>query len=72
MNEYEVFETLNSTYEVDREGKRIRRVSGVNPPTSNQGTDGEWKDYLYLEDLPFGSLHIVWAEGGSTITSTRR
>ena len=34
-----------SLYEIDTSLSRIRRVTGPNPPTQRQGTDGEWQDY---------------------------
>lgn len=34
-----------SVYELDESQKRIRRVSGKEPPTPRQGPDGEWREY---------------------------
>ena len=69
MATVETFHTMNSTYEVDRESKRIRRVLGANPPTSNQREDGEWQDYLMLDPQPSGCLLIVFDTKRATLTS---
>jgi hypothetical protein len=56
------FETVSgSTYEVDQEAKRIRRLSGTRPAQPRQGNDGEWKDYEALSPIEVGScLVIAW------------
>lgn len=68
-----------SVYEVDRQAKLVRRLSGRGNPTQRVGTDGEWKPYANLAFEPqVGSrLWIVWSYGdgadGSdrcTVTST--
>jgi hypothetical protein len=41
-------ETKNSVYEIDTDAKQIRRVNGVNPPTSSQEADLLWKPYTWL------------------------
>lgn len=65
-----IFKTLNSTYEVDRTHRQIRRIEGVNDPTPRQGTDGEWREYHALTMLLNGSYLIAWdAHGRCTITS---
>jgi hypothetical protein len=62
------FRTQNSTYEVDRENKRIRRTEGVGDPTDRftrvQDEDG-WTEYASIEVVSmFGetepSLVIEW------------
>lgn len=63
------FRTQNSTYEVDYDNKKIRRISGVNPPTAHFAPDGEWKDYSLI--LPHGSrLMIFWGDGDFNATMT--
>jgi hypothetical protein len=65
-----IFHTRNSSYEVDLERKRIRRLSGHNRPTPRQGQDGVWKDFQRISELSVGAgVLIVWSEEG-TIPST--
>lgn len=40
-----LIETRNSTYEVDFENKKVRRLVGKNHPTLRQTLDGEWQNY---------------------------
>lgn len=41
-----IFKTRSgSTYEVDYENKRCRRLHGVSPTTERTGPDGEWRQY---------------------------
>ena len=41
-----IFRTQSgSTYEIELENKRIRRLDGKKAATSRQGKDGEWKTY---------------------------
>ncbi len=55
----------SSIYELDEEGKRIRRLSGYFSSTPRQGEDGIWTNY---EDIKFvrgpfdrtDSLLIIW------------
>lgn len=55
------FNTLNSTYEVDVANKRVRRLCGVNEPTSSQGSDGEWKSYESCYGIEVGrSATFIW------------
>jgi hypothetical protein len=76
-----IFETQNSTYELDQENSRIRRLWGKSEPTgrfSPGATDSEgWAKYATFEvvtmlgDL-WPSLVIGWADGESpthTVTS---
>lgn len=67
------FETATgSKYELDREGRRIRRLSGTHEPTPHQGEDGEWRSYdqIVPEGLPIGSVvWIFWDFHDSTRTS---
>jgi hypothetical protein len=66
-----VFKTESgSAYEVDAEGKRIRRLHGVLDPTSRQGTDGTWKTYEDLTDIEVGRpVLIMWFGSDATVTS---
>lgn len=50
-----------STYEVDYESMRIRRLNGTNTPTNRQGHDGEWKAFVKLDRVEVGtSAFIFW------------
>jgi hypothetical protein len=41
------FATMSgSRYELDTEGKRMRRLGGRNEPTPRQGVDGQWRRYV--------------------------
>lgn len=42
-----------SRYELDIDGKRIRRLGGVKEPTHRQGVDGEWRSYEALGFLGY-------------------
>jgi hypothetical protein len=53
--------TQFSQYEVDTENKRVRRVLGINPPTSALSEDGVWRDYISVNYL-YNSLFIQWVE----------
>ena len=66
---------VDSTREIDLEGRRIRRLEGVNAPTQREG-DHRWTRYDHLRpDPPVGGtpLTIVWEVVGdlwrSTVTS---
>lgn len=51
-----------SRYEIDLDGKRIRRLSGNAPPTEHQGQDGEWRVFEDITGLVVGDCPIVlWA-----------
>lgn len=65
-----VYTTLNSVYEVDRQGQRARRLSGENQPTQHTGTDGVWQPIADVAHHPSGGLVIVWDEDRMTVTST--
>jgi|GEM_PF-4829879 hypothetical protein len=62
--------TQNSTYEVDWDPCRIRRLTGTADPTPHQGPDGEWQD-ASLTLTPANQLYIEWADrpGLATVTS---
>ena len=53
--------TQNSTYEIDPERQRIRRLEGRNQPTPRQGADGEWKHYAAISPIMVGlPVRILW------------
>lgn len=59
-----IFRTESSTYEVDRAGRRIRRVSGKGPPTPRMGEEGEWRRYSDLSEVRVGEpVVVLWAMG---------
>lgn len=65
------FRTEHSTYEVDHETKRFRRLSSDHPPSKRQGPDGEWKEFYsvgrIMHQMP---VLILWdATGAGTVTS---
>jgi hypothetical protein len=39
-----IFKTLNSTYEIDDDAPRVRRLAGVNETLI--GPDGEWREFV--------------------------
>ena len=50
-----------SVYELDEEGKQIRRVSGTHSATAHQSPDGEWQTYLSATPVVKGKVvRIVW------------
>lgn len=52
-----------SVYEVDTEGKKIRRLQGKKDPTPRQGKDGEWRGYLNDLEVKVGaSVWIQWED----------
>lgn len=66
-----------SIYELDHEGRRLRRLSGATPQT-RVGPNGKWKEFLDISPVEEGKpVSIVWQwddEGGllvarSTVTS---
>jgi hypothetical protein len=63
-----IVKTLNSTYEVEQDPCRVRRLGGDNDPTDRQGEDGEWMD---AESVFFvsGGMLIHWGGIRCTLTS---
>jgi len=54
-----------STYEIDPNGRRFRRLYGKRPPTERQGPDGTWRVYSRIapEQIEVGlPIFIMWAE----------
>jgi hypothetical protein len=59
-----IFNTANSTYEVDTDNKRIRRLVGKNAATVRQG-NGEWRSYdsIHPDPIMVGeSVAIFWSK----------
>ena len=54
-----------STYEVDVENKRVRRLAGTNPATSRQGKDGDWRDFIAATPISVG-LPVLFIWSGNT------
>ena len=70
-----LFTTDNSTYEIDQDGLRIRRLEGVANPTPRQGADGEWKKYLEVSPVEIGApVVMIWryVNGLAQATKTSR
>lgn len=56
-----IFKTENSTYEVDFDETKIRRIEGSHKPTLRQGHDGDWKPYESITCPMAGATAlIVW------------
>lgn len=71
MRPWLLVHTENSTYEIDRDGRRIRRIEGANEPTPRFSEDGLWHDYAELSHLEVDRVfHISWLDGGMTLMST--
>lgn len=71
--------TRNSVYEVDLEGRRVRRLTGDIDPTPEQGRDGEWRRAEVISTPEVGEkIVIVWsaevsrddAHAHTSVTST--
>lgn len=60
-SEFTIVRTKNSVYELDRDGKRVRRLFGMNEPTPRmQDVDHEgWRAYEELYPLTVGGTMIV-------------
>lgn len=57
--------TENSAYEIDQEGKRIRRVRGTAPVTGYMPEEGDWKEFTGISGGTIGSpLTIIWDDKG--------
>lgn len=67
------FQTMNSIYEYDVDGSRIRRLSGNFDPTPRLGVDGEWQHIEGLKLLANETLLIIYRYDGPiarcTVTS---
>lgn len=61
-----------SVYDVDHDGKRIRRVHGRLGPSDTKPQDGIWRQFVGLDGPVVGETMVVyWAsqDGGSTETN---
>lgn len=62
-----------SVYQVDDEGPRVRRVSGVHPPTPYFGEDGVWQDCISAREYTSvnGTVDLLvhWRDLRITYTS---
>lgn len=64
------FQTKNSHYEVDIDGKKIRRLRGLHDPFPMGVPDGEWRSFIEISEICLRqSVLVVWNEEGS-ITRT--
>lgn len=62
-----IFKTLNSTYEMDDNAPRVRRVEGTSPELI--GPDGEWREFV--EAIAFGGSVVFYLTDGTVLhTST--
>jgi len=56
-----IFKTENSTYEVDEDAKKIRRLYGAGDPTNRQGKDAEWREFSKISSVTIGDpVLIIW------------
>jgi hypothetical protein len=65
-----IVHTIFSTYEVDTESKRIRRIRGDNPPTDAVAEDGAWGEYTNINWL-YNSLFIQWVDANPATGNPR-
>ncbi len=69
-----IFKTENSTYEVDHELKKIRRLYGDGDPTNRQGKDAEWREFSKISPVTIGDpVLIVWeiSSDGTALKATQ-
>lgn len=72
MSTNKFVQTMNSVYEVDRDAKRIRRLTSNHQPTDRQSPDGEWDEFEDLKGFQEGqTMMIVWEYTGSQAKATR-
>lgn len=56
-----IFRTENSTYELELDEGKVRRIRGDLKPTTRQGEDGEWREYESITCPMVGAtVLIVW------------
>ena len=66
-----IFRTRNSTYEIDRSAKQIRRLRGANPPTETIASDLAWRPYQEVIRLEVGRGAIIaWNDDKALHIST--
>lgn len=67
-----MFQTSYSVYEIDFDGKRIRRHMGAYLPTPRQSEDKEWKNFVHITPIQEGkSVFITWAIEGNVHKGTQ-
>ncbi len=68
-----IFQTRSgSRYEIDRQNKRARRLSGVADPTARMGADGTWREYEWIRGPLVGCMCLIcWATDGDTHRCTQ-
>jgi hypothetical protein len=60
-----------SVYDVDLEGKRIRRVHGRLGPSDTKPQDGIWRDFTGLDGPEVGrSMVVYWSAMAAGATET--
>lgn len=65
----EVFQSINSTYEIDHDNRKVRRIAGVNPPTDKFQVDGIWHTFGEVDTTHWGGRVFYWPDGTCTVTS---
>jgi hypothetical protein len=65
--------TPDGLRQIDLDGKRVRRIEGINLPTESEGRDGSWHDYAKLSGpLRVGeAIEVVWATPGRSRETLR-
>lgn len=70
-----IFHTeTGSTYEIDPERRRARRLHGRGPSTPRTGPDGDWKSFAWATAVEVGAPVLVawtWDERKRTGKATR-
>jgi len=67
-----IFTTENSTYEIDHDQRRIRRLHGAYEPTRHFGEDSVWCYYESISSVIRGMrVCIEWDQDGNTTTTSR-
>lgn len=62
-----IFKTLNSTYEIDDDAPRVRRIIGKNEPLI--GPDGEWREFTDAGAWG-GRMTFALTDGNMLVTSS--
>jgi hypothetical protein len=65
--------TPDGLRELDTDGRRVRRIEGINLPTENEGRDGSWHPYFRVTNpVVVGEpIEIVWPARGGTGSALR-
>jgi len=65
-----IFHTANSTYELDQNNNRIRRLTGKRDPSPRQSKDGEWRQFEFCSEVVKDrGVLIHWGDEKCTMTS---